>query len=152
MIVFFDSGIFTVLGIGLLVLVLVSGSFAVWMAEHAIWVEIVWFISHIFYSAEVIQRLRGNMESKDVALLLGGLHTVLPIFVILVGHQYLLQQIADVGALSAAMDYAVCMGVYFAAGRIWNKLVVQDQMGTVGAFVLTGLHVMVSLFFFVAFA
>lgn len=151
MIVFiFGSGIFLVLGIIAIMLFGLSHAFAVWVFENAFVIGIVLLVVHIFYSLGIICELSKNM-GVILGVALGLLFAVPQIPVMITGYQYLVWNIGIEGFGGAILDIAVCWGIYFASGNIWNRLVIRNGAGPVRSILLTLIHCGISGFFLYMF-
>lgn len=149
---FFGGGILIALGVILMVMLALGGTFAVWLLEHALTIGILLLVLHIFYTISTVYSLQNNTGSFFGSLILSALHSIPPIFVVTTGYQYLLIEIKKSGTVSGLIDIAVCWGIYLLADRIWNKLVIKGHAQGFGSTLLTLLHFAVSCFFIVAFS
>ncbi len=153
MIIFFiGNGLFILIGILLLILLAAGSAAAVWMVEHAVGVGVVLLIFWIFNTVGIILNLRGNTRRSAYSAVLGMIHALPQIPAVVVGYQYLTRQIKCVGIGEAILDFAVCMGIYLAAGAIWKNVVVRDKAGPAAAIFLSVVYLGISAFFIIAFA
>lgn len=150
MIFFFGSGFLTFLGVIFFIILLISGSFAVWLAEHAIGTGIVLIILHLCCSISTVETLHERFQRRS-ALLLSLLRVIPPVAVLVAAYPYLQREIALHGVSEAAFDLAVCLGIYFAASCIWRKLVIDNGAAPGRTVFLTLAHLLISCFFILAF-
>ncbi len=149
---FFGSSFFLILGVIAILLFGLSHFFAVWVIENAVVIGIILLVFHVFYSFGVICELSKNMGNILLGSALGLLFSVPQIFVVTNGYHYLMWNIEVEGFGCAILDIAVCWGIYFVASNLWNRFMIRNGTGPIGAILLTLLHACISGFFIYTFS
>lgn len=150
MIFLWGSGIYYVF-LGVLVVLFAVGSmFTSWLAQNSLGVTAILLVAWGLHTFCTLKGLRLS-HNRTPTLVIGLLHCLPQVAVILLSYPYFLREIDSLGAGSASLDYIVVLGIYFALGMLWSKVIVRDRAGPLGVILLSALHFAFSFFLICGF-